>query len=132
MPRVREKQMSRLRAQMKAPDDAAAWRAAALRARVKVGAFLRQALAQLQIDPTRAAMLSVCEEAVRELALSADGPEPSADPAVLTGERHCDAPAAALAARIDVLVRCHGEGEGIDFARASLAETLAWCAARLE
>lgn len=133
MPRVREEKLSRLKAQINAPDDAAAWRAATLRARVKVGALLREALAQFQIDPTSVAMLRVCDEAVRELALGGDGPEPSAGPPMPTGERHCDDPSAALlAARIDVLVRRYGEGEGIDFARATLVEALAWCAARLE
>jgi hypothetical protein len=123
--------MARVAAQKYAPDDAAVWRAAALRARVKIGVLLRQALEQLQIDPTSVAMLRVCDEAGRELALSADGPAPCADPAVPAGERHNADPAAVLAARIAVLVGHYGDGEAIDFTKASLAETLAWCSARL-
>jgi hypothetical protein len=132
MPRVREKQLARLAARANAADDVAAWRIATLRARVKVGAILRDALAQLQIAPAVVAMLRICDEAEQELAMTANCREKHAITAVFAGEEVRDGSAVALSARIDVLVQRYGNGRGIDFARASLAEALGWCGARLE
>ena len=67
--------MARLAARSTAADDAAAWHIATLRARVKVGMVLRQALVQLGIDPATVAMLRIADEAAQELAVTADGAE---------------------------------------------------------
>ena len=134
MQRARETQLARLAARLTAADDTAAWRRTTLQARVKIGAALRQALAQSGIDPARVAMLRVSNEAAQELALTADLPErrAAAAPPPLAGDRRGKAAAAeAFAARIDGLVRRYRDGLDIDFARGPLlAEALAWCLAR--
>ena len=126
--------MARLAARSTAADDAAAWHIATLRARVKVGMVLREALAQLEIDPATVAMLQIAEEAARELAETAGGLEGldlGAPPPV--ADDQCDDDSAAqFEARIDGSVQRYRDEPGIDFAQASLAEALAWCLARLE
>jgi hypothetical protein len=131
MRRAREAQLARLTTRSTTADDAAAWRSAALRARVKIGAVLRQALAQTGIDPARVAMLRISDEAAQELALIADRPEPPAGATPLTGDRLPDGSAALFETRIDELVRRYRDGQGIDFAGTSVAEALAWCLGRL-
>ena len=126
--------MARLAARSTAADDAAAWRIATLRARVKLGMVLRRALVQLEIDPATVAMLQVADEAARELAVTADGAErldPGALPPV-AGDPCDDHSATAIEARIGGSVQRYPDEPGIDFAQASLAEALAWCLARLE
>jgi hypothetical protein len=134
MRRAREAQMARLAARSTAADDAAAWRRATLRARVKLGMVLRQSLVELGIDPATVAMLRLADEAARELAVTADGAEgldAGAPPPV--ADAPCgDGSAAAFEARIDASVQRYRNEPGIDFAQASLAEALAWCLARLE
>jgi len=133
MRRGREAQMARLTARLTADDAAADWEGAALRARVKIGAALRQALAPLGIDPATVAMLRVSDEAAQELAVTPDRPERRAAAATPpAGERPHDAARAAFEARIDRLARRYRDGLGIDFAQASLAEALAWSRARVE
>lgn len=134
MRRAREAQLARLAARSIAADDDAAWRNATLRARVKVGAALRQALAQLAIDPANVAMLAISDAAARELAAAPDdpAPPPSGTPPPLADGRCQDPFAEAFAARIEALARRYRDGQGIDFARASLAEAGAWCLARLQ
>jgi hypothetical protein len=134
MRRAREAQMARLAARSTAADDAAAWRIATLRARVKVGMVLREALAQLEIDPATVKMLQIADEATRELAETADsveGLDAGALPPVADDQCDDDS-AAAFEARIDGSVERYRDEPGIDFAQASLAEALAWCLARLE
>ena len=134
MRRAREALMARLAARSTATDDAAAWHIATLRARVKIGMVLRQALSQLEIDPATVAMLRIADAAAQELAVTADGAEgldPSAPPPV--AEDPCDdTTAAAFEVRIDGSVQRYRDEPAIDFAQASLAEALAWCVARLE
>jgi hypothetical protein len=67
--------MARLAARSTAADDTAAWHIATLRARVKVGMVLRQALVQLGIDPATLAMLQIDAESAQELAVTADSAE---------------------------------------------------------
>ena len=126
--------MARLAARSTAAEDAAAWRIATLRARVKLGIVLRQALVQLGVDSATVAMLRIADEAARELAVTADGAEgPDAAAPPPAADDPCDDdPAAAFEARIDTSVRGYRDEPGIDFAQASLAEALAWCLARLE
>jgi hypothetical protein len=126
--------MARLAARSTAADDAAAWHIATLRARVKLGMVLREALVQLGIDPATVAMLQIADEAARELAMTADGAEgldAGAPPPV--ADDPCDKPSAAMfEARMDGSVQRYRDKPAIDFAQASLAEALAWCLARLE
>jgi len=130
--RAREAQLARLTTRSTAADAAAAWHRAALRARVKIGAVLRQALAQTGIDPAMVAMLRISDEAAQELAVTADRPEPpAAAPTPLAGDRQPDGSAAQFETRIDELVRRYRDGQGIDFAGTSVAEALAWCLGRL-
>jgi hypothetical protein len=126
--------MAWLAARSTAADDAAAWHIATLRARVKVGMVLRQALVQLEIDPATAAMLRITDEAAQELAVTAGGAEGLGAGALppVAGDPCDDDSAAALDARIDGSVQRYRDEPGIDFAQASLAEALAWCLARLE
>jgi hypothetical protein len=132
MRRDREAKMARLTARLTADDAAADWDGAALRARVKIGAALRPALAPLGIDPATVAMLRVSDEAAQELARTPDRPERRAPaPPPPAGERPHDHARAAFEARIDRLARRYRDGLGIDFARSSLAEALAWSRARL-
>jgi hypothetical protein len=63
MRRAREAELARLTTRATAADDAAAWRSAALRARVKIGTALRRALAQAGIDPAVVATLRIGDEA---------------------------------------------------------------------
>jgi hypothetical protein len=126
--------MARLAARSTAADDAAAWHIATLRARVKLGIVLRQALVQLGIDPATVAMLRIADEAAQELAVTADSAE-RLDAGALppVADDPCDnASAAAIEARIDASVQRYRDEPGIDFVQASLAEALAWCLARLE
>jgi hypothetical protein len=134
MRRARDAQMARLAARSAATDDAASRHIATLRARVKIGMVLRQALGELGIDPATVAMLRIADEAALELAVTADGaagPDPGM-PQPMAGDRSDSAAAAAFAARIEASLRGYRDGQGIDFAQASLAEALAWCLARLE
>lgn len=130
MRRVRERQLARVAAGAKAADDAAAWHQAALRARVKVGAVLRQALAQLQIDPATVPMLRFCDEAEQELAMMMPGSKDAAAPAVPACEPRGDGSVTSLAGRLDTMVRRHRGENKIDLTRASLAELLGWCSTR--
>ena len=126
--------MARLAARSTAADDAAAWHIATLRARVKVGMVLREALVQLEIDPATVKMLQIADEAARELAESAGGLE-GLDAGALprVADDPCDdATVAKFEARIDGSVQRYRDEPAIDFAQASLAEALAWCLARLE
>ena len=126
--------MARLAARSTAADDAAAWHSATLRARVKLGMVLRQALVQLGIDPATVAMLRIADEAARELAVTAGGSEglDAGAPPPVADDQCDDDFIAALEARIDESVQRYRDEPGIDFAQASLAEALAWCLARLE
>jgi hypothetical protein len=126
--------MARLAARSTAADDTAAWRIATLRARVKLGMVLRQALGQLGIDPAAVAMLQIADEAAQELAVTADYAD-GLDAGVLppvAGDPCDDASVATFEARIDASVQRYRDEPGIDFAQTSLAEALAWCLARLE
>ncbi len=122
--------MAWLAARAAAADDAAAWQGAALQARVKIGAALRQALAQIGIDPAAIAMLRICDDAARELALSPGPLEAGAPPPA--GDLRDDASAEAFGARIARSMRRCRDRPGLDFAQASLAEALAWCLERLQ
>ncbi len=126
--------MARLAAHSTAADDAAAWHIETLRARVKIGMVLRQALAELGVDPATVVMLQIADEAARELAVTADGAEglDACAPPPVADDPYDDDFAAAFEARIDASVRRYRDEPGIDFAQASLAEALAWCLARLE
>ena len=126
--------MARLAARSTAADDAAAWHIATLRARVKLGMVLRQALVQLGIDPATVAMLQIADEAAQELAVTADGAEglDAGAPPPVADDQCDDDSAAQFKARIDGSVQRYRDEPGIDFAQASLAEALAWCLARLE
>jgi hypothetical protein len=73
MPRVRERRFARLAAVLTAADDAAAWRGAALRARLKLGALLQQALARSGIDPATMVMPHLGDEAEPEAVTTVDG-----------------------------------------------------------
>jgi hypothetical protein len=130
LPRAREATLAQLTARLGAADAAADWHAAALRARAKIGAAVRRLLAQSQIDPARVAMLQVSDAASRELATAADRPQPRPAAAPPPDERGHDIAAEAFATRLGRLVQRYRAGLGIDFAQASLAETLAWCLAR--
>jgi hypothetical protein len=134
MRRAREAKMARLAARSTAADDAAAWRIATLRARVKVGMMVREALAQLEIDPATVAMLKIADEAARELAATPDGAEglDAGAPPPVADDPCDDDSATAFEARIAGSVQRYRDEPGIDFAQASLAEALAWCLARLE
>jgi hypothetical protein len=126
--------MARLATRSAAADDAAAWRRATLRARVKLGMVLRQALVQLGIDPATVAMLQIADEAAQELAATGDGAE-GLDVGALPpvpSDPCDDATVATFEARIDGSVQRYRDEPAIDFAQASLAEALAWCLARLE
>ena len=126
--------MARLATRSAAADDAAAWRRATLRARVKLGMVLRQAFVQSGIDPATLAMLQIADEAARELAVTADGVEglDAGAPPAVAGDPCDDTSVAAFEARIDESVERYRAEPSIDFAQASLAEALAWCLARLE
>jgi hypothetical protein len=126
--------MARLAGHSTANDAATAWHIETLRARVKIGMVLRQALGELGIDPATVAMLRIADEAAQELAVTADGAEglDSGAPPPAAGDQSDNASAAEFEARIDASSRGYRDGQGIDFARASLAEALAWCIARLE
>lgn len=125
--------MARLAARSTAADDAAAWHSATLRARVKLGMVLRQALVQLGIDPATVAMLQIADEAAQELAVTGDSAE-GLDPALppVADDPYDNASATTFEARIDGSVQRYRDEPSIDFAQASLAEALAWCLARLE
>jgi hypothetical protein len=130
MPRVRERRLARAAAGINTPDAAAAWAATALRARVKLGAVLRQTLAQSGIDPAAVAMLRRCDEAEQQLAAIAHDRQIEAAPAAGAGEPQEEPVLALLYARLDVMARDYRSGRELDLARASLAEILAWCGAR--
>jgi hypothetical protein len=134
MRRAREAQMARLAVRSTAADDAAAWRIATLRARVKLGTVLRQALVELGIDPATVKMLQIADEAARELAATPDGAEglDAGAPPPVADDPCDDDSATAFEARIAGSVQRYRDEPGIDFAQASLAEALAWCLARLE
>jgi hypothetical protein len=128
MPRARNQRLARLAQHSTAAETAEAWHETTLQARVKIAAALRQALAQLAIDPAKVAMLRVADEAALELATAGQS---TAGTAPLAG-RQDDAGGETFDARISELVRRYRDRQDIDFARVSLAEALAWCLARLE
>ncbi len=131
MRRAREAQLARLAARSTAEGDAAAQHGAALRARVKLGAALREALAHSGIDPATVARLRISDEAAQELAVAVARAERPAAATPPAGDRQPDGAAAPFEARIDGLVRRYRDGQAIDFAGTSLAEALAWCLGRL-
>ena len=131
MHRSRKARLDRLIGRAGDADDAAAERRRALRARAALGAAVRWTLAQSGIDPARAPALRVGDEASAELAVAGDPPaEPAADPAADDRNSSAD-PLCGLDDRIGRLVACYRDGVRADpdFARASLAELLAWCIA---
>ena len=70
--------MARLTAHATAADSAAAWHTLALEARTAIGTALRQALADLAIDPAAVPMLRVSDEAAQELRTAGDRPKTNA------------------------------------------------------
>jgi len=83
------------------------------------------------IDPARAVMLLVADEAAAELAAIPDTPElEQADAAVVARAADSDPDALSrFQAKMHNLVRRYREGDEFDPARASLAELHAWCLA---
>lgn len=122
--------MARLTAHATAADNAAAWHTLALEARTAIGTALRQALAELAIDPAAVPMLRVSDEAAQELRTAGDRPKTDAAAPALDGDQRHVAAAEAFAKRIEGLAQRYKDGQGIDFSQASLAEMLAWCLAR--
>ena len=128
MPRAREARLARIVTQSTAPDTAALWHQTTLRARVKVGAALREALAELAIDPATVPMLGVADRAAQELANEDHAPAAT----VPLADGYDDAAAETFSSSMAKLVRRYRDRHDIDFAQASLAEALAWCVARLK
>lgn len=122
--------MARLMAHATAADSAAAWHTLALEARTAIGTALRQALAELAIDPAVVPILRVSDEAAQELRIAGDGPKTDAAASALDGDQRHEAAAEAFATRIEGLEQHYNDGQEIDFTHASLAEMLAWCLAR--
>ena len=118
-----------------------------LRARVAIGALVRDGLAQLGVDPARAHGLRLADEAASRLASLGETPEPrQADligfPSLRSagGARKQFAGGAApgsdgsterFTAKIAHVMGRYDDGREPDFAAASLAELFAWCLARL-
>jgi hypothetical protein len=133
MPRAREARLARIATQSTAPDTAALWHQTTLRARVKVGAALREALTKLAIDPAKVPMLGVADMAAQELANedhATAGTVPLADG--YDDGAADDAGAETFGSSMSKLVRRYRDQYDIDFAQASLAEAFAWCVVRLE
>ena len=122
--------MARLTAHATAADSAAAWHTLALEARTAIGTALRQALAELAIDPAAVPMLRVSDEAAQELRTAGDRPQTDAAVPAFAGDQRHEAAAEAFATRIEGLAQRYNDGQEIDFTHASLAEMLAWCLAR--
>jgi len=72
---ARERRLGRVFAPIRQADRAAADHRNALRARAAIGAVVRWSLAQRGIDPTRAVMLCVADQAASELAAMGDTQE---------------------------------------------------------
>jgi hypothetical protein len=133
MPRAREARLARIVTHSTAPDTAALWHQTTLRARVKVGAALREALAKLEIDPAKVPMLGVADTAAEELANEDHAPAGTVPLAEGYDDGATDdAGAETFGSSMSKLVRRYRDRHDIDFAQASLAEALAWCVARLE
>ncbi len=133
MHRGRKVRLGRLAAPARHAEISAAEHRRALRARAAIGAAVRDCLMQAGIDPARAVMLRVADEAAGELAAIPDTPElERADAAIAAGAGHRGPDGdSRFQAKMDDLVRHYREGGEIDPARASLAELHAWCLAAL-
>jgi len=134
MHRGREGRLGRALTRVHGVDRAAAEHRGALRARAAIGEAVRWSLAQLGIDPARAVMLRVADDAAAELAAMcntqelrrADRQAPQHDGAALPDDDGwLDRDTSRLIARYRT-----GELPDPDPARASLAELFAWCIAR--
>jgi len=127
--RGREVRLGRLAAPARHAEISAAHHRSALRARAAIGAAVRDCLMHAGIDPARAVMLLVADEAAAELAAIPDTPElERADAAVTAGAADSDPDAVSrFQANMHDLVRRYREGDEFDPARASLAELHAWC-----
>jgi hypothetical protein len=133
MPRAREARLGRIATQSTAADTAALWHQTTLRARVKVGAALREALAELAIDPAKVPMLSIADTAAQELTLMADHTMPyDILDAAAPGDEDGGVSADEFGSRIMKLAQRYREKPDIDFAQASLGEAFAWCVAHLQ
>ena len=133
MPRAREARLGRIATQSTAPDTAALWHQTTLRARVKLGAALREALAELAIDPAKVPMLSIADTAAHELASEDHAAAATVRPPDGYDDGAADdAGAETFDASMAKLVRRYRDRHDIDFAQASLAEAFAWCVARRE
>ena len=131
MHRGREVRLGRLAAPARHAEISAAHHRSALRARAATGAVVRDCLVHAGIDPARAVMLLVADEAAAELAAIPDTPElEQADAAVVARAADSDPDALSrFQAKMHNLVRRYREGDEFDPARASLAELHAWCLA---
>jgi hypothetical protein len=127
--------MARLEAHAARADAAEILGRCALRARIKVCAFVGNALAQAGIDPARAPALRLGEAA--ELPPAAAAPHP--DPLPASGAREPsegfrasddDGSAGLFAAKMGDMARRYQDGSEPDVTKASLAELFAWCLAR--
>jgi hypothetical protein len=129
--RGRECRLGRLAAPARHTEISVAHHRCALRARAAIGAAVRNCLVHAGIDPARAVMLLVADEAEAELAAIPDTPElERADAAVAAGAADSDPDAVSrFRTKMHDLVRRYREGDEIDPARASLAELHAWCLA---
>jgi hypothetical protein len=121
MSRIRDRRLQRLAERYVSTEtEAEQWRAG-LEARLEFCRVLREMLAELGVDPAQVRMLRVCDEAAAELAA---GP-----PRALIGGKN--APADALALKLEDLAGRYRDDPTIDFADASLMQVFAWCAGRL-
>lgn len=131
MHRGRKARLDRLTRRTGEGDSAAIERHRMLRARAAIGAAVRWSLARQGIDPARVPALLIADDASAELAASGDPPPPcSAEPAA--GDNGAaDNPGSLFDDCILPLVARYRDGSRTepDFARASLAELLAWCIA---
>jgi len=133
MQRAHERRLGRVLAPIRQADRAAADYRNALRARAAIGAVVRWSLAQRGIDPTRAVMLCVADEAASELAAMGDTQElRKADQEI---PEHGDAAPPDEDDWLDDgtrrLIERYRSGQlrEPDLAQASLAELFAWCIA---
>jgi hypothetical protein len=130
MHRGREARLDRLSRRVGEGDYTAAERYHVLRARAAIGAAVRWQLAAAGIDPQSVPALRVAEEAAAELALLGDPPlsGPRREQGGRTSSGDLET---AFDHRLDRLAARYRVGPRTepDFARASLAELLAWCIA---
>ena len=133
MHRGREVRLGRLAARGRHAELSAAHYRCALRARATIGAVVRDCLMHAGIDPARAVMLLVADEAAAELAAIPDTPELEREDAAVTAGAADNDPDgdSRFLAKMHDLVRRYREGDECDPARASLAELHAWCLAAL-